>query len=170
MVQNWTLAIDKALRRSAGARMPSEWAKKVECWDTLRETGLESPASLPPELRAQASSEASSEHDNPEPNETVGTDRDIDSLILRVRPLFGRVSILAHNELVERLSEILGYSPAESPAQDEVENVIRAAVRRSILQSDDDGYALVSRNIADYPRDVLKDQFLARVWTHNLIQ
>jgi hypothetical protein len=42
-------------------------------------------------------------------------------------------------------------------------------VRRSILQSDDDGYALVSRNIADYPRDVLKDQFLASLngntWT-----
>jgi hypothetical protein len=36
-IQTWAIAIDKALRRSAGAKMPSEWAKRIECWDSLKE-------------------------------------------------------------------------------------------------------------------------------------
>jgi hypothetical protein len=43
MIQNWTVMIDKSLRQSADKRMPSEWAKRIECWDSLRETELETP-------------------------------------------------------------------------------------------------------------------------------
>jgi hypothetical protein len=55
-IQNWAVAVDKALRHSAGARMPSEWAKKVECWDSLKEIRLEPSLPLPPELQSQPQS------------------------------------------------------------------------------------------------------------------
>ena len=161
MIQDWTTAIDKGLRRSAGDRMPSEWAKKVECWDSLREINLESPIPLPPELRARVPAEYGPEPEKSETDETLSADRDVDSLILRIRPIFGRVDILTRDELVAKLADALGYSPAEGIGQEEAGNVIRTAVRRCILQEEDGGYAMVSRNIADYSREVLKDQFLA---------
>jgi hypothetical protein len=33
--------------------MVSEWAKKVECWETIRETELELPEPLPPDMQVQ---------------------------------------------------------------------------------------------------------------------
>jgi hypothetical protein len=45
--------IDKALRKTAGNRMVSEWAKKVDCRDALRELAFDLPDKLPPELSSQ---------------------------------------------------------------------------------------------------------------------
>jgi hypothetical protein len=51
MIEAWTVEIDKRLRSTAKTRMPSEWAKKAECWEALRETPLKLPRLLPPEMR-----------------------------------------------------------------------------------------------------------------------
>lgn len=50
LVRAWAPLIDRALRKSAGQRNPSEWYKKEECWTELRAhlPGLADP--LPPEL------------------------------------------------------------------------------------------------------------------------
>lgn len=61
MLQDWSTEIDKALRETAGSRMPSEWAKKVDCRDALRDISLPLPAPLPPELTAQTAMRASGE-------------------------------------------------------------------------------------------------------------
>jgi hypothetical protein len=53
MIEGWTGEIDRRLRATAKTRMPSEWAKKVECWEAIRDLPLKLPASLPPELRSQ---------------------------------------------------------------------------------------------------------------------
>jgi hypothetical protein len=53
MIGSWVVEVDKQLRRTAGSRMVSEWAKKVECWETIRETELELPEPLPPEMQVQ---------------------------------------------------------------------------------------------------------------------
>ena len=50
MLQGWVHEIDKALRETAGNRMPSEWAKKVDCRDALRAIVLPLPKPLPPEF------------------------------------------------------------------------------------------------------------------------
>jgi hypothetical protein len=161
-IKSWTVSIDKALRRSAGGRMPSEWAKKVECWDSLKEIRIEPTDPMPLELQASPKSTRDAiEAESFEQAEVSDTDRGIDSLILRVRPLFGRSDAMTKDELVNKLSELLGYSASEDKAQDEIENLIRAASRRCIVQEEDGGYALVSRAIADYPREVLKEQFFA---------
>lgn len=53
LINEWVVKIDQALRRSAGSRMPSEWAKKAECWEAIREIALDLPEPLPPEMQAQ---------------------------------------------------------------------------------------------------------------------
>ena len=49
-LESWVGKIDKALRKTAGNRMVSEWAKKIECRDALRELTFDLPDKLPPEL------------------------------------------------------------------------------------------------------------------------
>lgn len=56
LLESWVGKIDKALRKTAGNRMVSEWAKKVECRDALRELSFDLPDKLPPELTTQAPS------------------------------------------------------------------------------------------------------------------
>ena len=34
-IGNWADQIDRVLRFTAGNRMPSEWAKKQQCWDEM---------------------------------------------------------------------------------------------------------------------------------------
>ena len=82
-------------------------------------------------------------------------------MILRIRPIFGRVDFLGREEPTGKLSEALGYSPAESKGQADTDNIIRSAIRRCILHEEDGGFALVGHNISDYSREMLKDQFLA---------
>ncbi|HZT26472.1 MAG TPA: AIPR family protein [Pseudolabrys sp.] len=53
VLEKWVGGIDAALRKTAGSRMVSEWAKKVECRDALREISLDLPDALPPELSSQ---------------------------------------------------------------------------------------------------------------------
>ncbi|SDT08859.1 AIPR family protein [Bradyrhizobium canariense] len=53
LLESWVGKIDKALRKTAGNRMVSEWAKKVECRDALRELSFDLPDKLPPELTCQ---------------------------------------------------------------------------------------------------------------------
>jgi hypothetical protein len=53
MVNDWVVEIDQELRRTAGSRMPSEWAKKVNCWEAVRDLALDLPQSLPPESQVQ---------------------------------------------------------------------------------------------------------------------
>lgn len=53
LLESWVAKVDKALRRTAGNRMVSEWAKKEECRDALRELSFELPEKLPAELAHQ---------------------------------------------------------------------------------------------------------------------
>jgi hypothetical protein len=50
MIEEWTVAIDRRLRETAKARMSTEWAKKADCWEALRDTPLKFSNPLPPEL------------------------------------------------------------------------------------------------------------------------
>jgi AIPR protein/Abortive infection phage resistance protein N-terminal domain len=51
LINDWVANIDQELRRTAGSRMPSEWAKKVQCWEAVRDVALDLPAPLPPEMQ-----------------------------------------------------------------------------------------------------------------------
>jgi AIPR protein len=51
MIGDWVVEIDKRLRDTAKGRMPSEWAKKADCWDAIRDAPLPLPDPLPPEVQ-----------------------------------------------------------------------------------------------------------------------
>jgi hypothetical protein len=63
----------------------------------------------------------------------------------------------------------MGYPTTDPKARSDAENIIQAAVRRGILEDGGDEISLLARNIAGYPREMLKDQFLASLngsnWT-----
>jgi len=50
MTQDWVTRADTALRKSAGNRMPSEWAKKTDCCDDMRERTPKLLKRRPPEF------------------------------------------------------------------------------------------------------------------------
>jgi hypothetical protein len=62
MIEDWIVEIDRWLRDTAKARMPSEWAKKSECWDAIRDTPLRWPEPLPPELNSHYGKSAPQAH------------------------------------------------------------------------------------------------------------
>ena len=50
-VQTWSVEVNRILLDSAGGKMVSEWAKKQECWETVRESKYPSVQSGIPELK-----------------------------------------------------------------------------------------------------------------------
>ncbi len=53
LMAEWARAVDTELRRSAGMKMPSEWAKRSDCWQAIREAEVKVPATGMPELSVQ---------------------------------------------------------------------------------------------------------------------
>lgn len=52
MIAEWARTVDAELRRSAGMKMPTEWAKRPDCWLAVRSATVKLPSSRVPELGA----------------------------------------------------------------------------------------------------------------------
>ncbi len=169
LLEAWAIAIDKILRRTAGERMPSEWSKKVDCWDAVRESRLDVPEPPPPEVQAEDSITKPEKANVTEFGDDLAADFDRNDLICGIRQLFTRNNRLPRDEATHRLLESLGYQQTDQRAHEELDNAIRTAVRRGILEHNGQGLVLATRNISDYKRDFLKDQFVASMdsnsWT-----
>lgn len=50
-IQTWAAEVNKVLHDAAGGRMISEWAKKPECWEAVREASYTEPTQGIPEMR-----------------------------------------------------------------------------------------------------------------------
>jgi hypothetical protein len=50
LIRSWSHHLDRLIRLSAGSRMPTEWAKKEECWNLIRQSIPQVDAPLPPEI------------------------------------------------------------------------------------------------------------------------
>jgi hypothetical protein len=50
-IQTWAGEVNKVLHDSAGGKMISEWAKKLECWDAVRDATYSDPIEGVPEIR-----------------------------------------------------------------------------------------------------------------------
>jgi hypothetical protein len=70
---------------------------------------------------------------------------------------------------INELARALGFQRTSSRVREELDNTIRTAVRRGILENQGTALRLFARSIEQYDRDFLKDQFLAsligRQWT-----
>jgi hypothetical protein len=170
LVRQWAVAIDQLLRRTAGNRMPSEWAKRVECWDAVREAKLDLPGHLPPELNAPTTPADGNGFDPIDVGDVNEADTDLSSLILRIRPLFAREATLHRDALATRLADLMGHAATDAKAQADTENIIQAAIKRGILLDEGGDVSLLGRNISEYPRDVLKEQFLASMNGNNWME
>jgi hypothetical protein len=53
LFDRWARAADQVLRSTAGSRMPTEWAKKPECWEAFKQALPSPPDPLPLELASQ---------------------------------------------------------------------------------------------------------------------
>ena len=63
--EEWARAADQVLRSSAGSRMPTEWAKKPECWEAFKQALPTLPKTLPRELASQAAMPAGARQADP---------------------------------------------------------------------------------------------------------
>jgi hypothetical protein len=53
LFEDWAKLVDCTLRTTAASRMPTEWAKKAECWEAFKQSVPTLPQQLPPELLSQ---------------------------------------------------------------------------------------------------------------------
>lgn len=162
LIGNWADQIDRVLRFTAENRMPSEWAKKQECWNKIRETEeLEIGAAPPREFKTPAAASISAELGIPQSNGGAESDVNRDELICNIRQMFSGAEVRSRDDVIARLQASTDNERLDDQIREELNNAIRTAVRRGILEHRGDGLALSARNITDYQREFLKDQYLA---------
>jgi hypothetical protein len=155
LIDECTVQIEQAIRATAEEQMPGEWAKRSECWDRICETELDIQSPIPPEFR-ETPADA---HAQIEERQAPGAAKFIsarDELICGIRQVLGDSEAKSRDDVIARLQRVF---PNNQP-REELDGVIRAALRRNILQSRGDGLALATRNIIDYKHDFLREQFV----------
>jgi type I restriction enzyme S subunit len=95
---------------------------------------------------------------------TIEIDRT--DLICRIRRVFGTGGAREREDAIRELAKDLGAQRVGSRIREELENGIRTAVRRGVLEADGTELRLAARMIDDYDRDFLKGQFLASLGGH----
>jgi hypothetical protein len=167
LIEKWTDQIDQLLRLNAGKSMPSESAKKEECWDQIRDSLFDMGGSPPPEFVVDTSVTDAVELGSSSVDGDTTSDIDRDDLMCDIRQILRGAEVRTREDIIGQLQAPAGN--LDNSIREELENAVRVAVRRHILESRREGLTLATRNIADYERDFLKDQFIAslqgRAWT-----
>ena len=120
-------------------------------------------STLPPELAASTSTQTK-DHSEPQLSQSKGDaafDADRDDLICNIRQLFRSSEVKTREEVISALQTSTGEQHFDDLMREELDNIIRTAVRRGILEHRGDGLTIATRSIADYERTFLKDQFVA---------
>jgi hypothetical protein len=72
------------------------------------------------------------------------------------------------DDVIAAMKSSFDGTRSDEDIREECDNIIRAAVRRGILDHKSGGLIICARNIGDYDRNFLKDQFVAsmrgRTW------
>jgi predicted helicase len=88
-------------------------------------------------------------------------EQDHEDLICRIRHMFGDGEDRERDAAIGALVRELGCQDAASRIHTAVEHALRIAIERSILVDKSGGLRLSARNIEQYERHLLKEQFLA---------
>ena len=176
MLGEWVVLVDRELRRTAESKMPSEWAKNSKCWDSIQQLELAIPTPAPVELSSEGldlengiRSIIRSQIDGGPAQETVAT-VDSEDWILGLRDVFSDGDTRDRDEAIVELARQFGFKRTGSKIRDEIDKLLRSAVRRGILVSHGKGIALAASKITDYERDFLKDQFVASMPSRGWIE
>ena len=103
---------------------------------------------------------------SPSPSSAAEFDVGREDLICNIRQMFRGTEVRNRGDVIAELQTLVVDQHIDDQVREEFENGIRTAVRRGILESRENGLALAARNIADYQRDFLKDQFVAAMQGH----
>ena len=125
LIGNWAVQIDQLLRLTAEKRMPSEWAKKQECWDEIRDAKMEIPTPPPAELARMSPDAKAVDTATPSPSVGTPSDEDRDDLICSLRQLFRSAEVRSREEIVAELKAVA----IELGNTDHVEEEIDSAIR-----------------------------------------
>jgi hypothetical protein len=149
---------------------------------TIEQTSIEKTIAPPPALVAKKSraepmpdlfstappAKAHSEPATPTARPANIEDYDRDELCAEIRRLFNDGAVRERDASIVELARRLGYHRTGSTIRETLNNALITAVRRGILQNEHDQLSLLCRNIEQYERDFLKNQFIAslggRTW------
>ncbi len=113
-----------------------------------------------------------SEPTPPAPRTTHAEDLDRDELCAEIRKLFNDGAVRERDAAIDDLARALGHQRTGKNIRETLDNALRTAVRRGILDNESSYLKLRYRNIEQHEaddRDALKEQFLAslggRAWT-----
>ncbi len=106
--------------------------------------------------RRESTSDTSGKSENTPINEI-----DREEIICLVRQIFSDGVEREREPAIVEMARALGYQRTGPVIAEELDNAIRTAVRRGILNNSGDSLRLAARTIEQYDRDFLKDQFLA---------
>jgi hypothetical protein len=82
-----------------------------------------------------------------------------------IREVFSDGSARDRDDAIREISQALGYGRVGSNIRDALDDDLRTAVRRGILQNDRNGLSLLCRNIGEYERDHLVKMLIAAMGT-----
>lgn len=99
--------------------------------------------------------------DDQSTDDSARVDSDREELIFRIRQYFSDGVDREREEAITGIARELGYKRTGVRIAEELDNAIRAAVRRGILENDALTLRLATRSVTDYQREFLKEQFLA---------
>jgi len=142
----------------------SPMAVAVESGSSKGSVAGSSPREKPSRMLLQAAEPQSAPYKPQPPSASV----DREDLICLIRQIFTIGGARSRETAIRELATELGYERVGLRIREEIENAIRAAVRRGIVLSEGEQLRIDCRSIEDYQRDFLKDQFLAslqgRAW------
>ncbi|BBO06289.1 hypothetical protein SG09_56390 [Bradyrhizobium ottawaense] len=138
-----------------------EYCKQAACWAAVEKMSIRIGNTFPSDVRTIQSSRQQSLNSGSVQADTISDELPGQERILHIRQIFSGSSTLSRERVIVRLGELSGYSQLDDVSRREMENTIRTAVRRGILESHGDQLSIQAHAITDFDKDFLKEQFLS---------
>jgi hypothetical protein len=164
--------IDEVIERHGG--WPGAFAQRIPSTDAVVASDADTGAGAAPATGQQALLMDDEEPESSRPDREVGRstpidDLETDDLIGAVRQLFSDGSVRDRDTAIGDLAGQVGFTRIGSRIRESLDNALRTAVRRGILENNGSGLRTQARSFEEYDRAFLKDQFLAslqgKAWT-----
>jgi len=97
------------------------------------------------------------------------TDLEKDDLVALARQVFVEAGDLDRADAIAEMAQRLGYQRTGARIREELDNVLRTAVRRGVLINEAGKLRVLARTVDQYERPFLKEQFLASLPGRNWI-
>ncbi|UGY02462.1 AIPR family protein [Bradyrhizobium quebecense] len=138
-----------------------EYCKQAACWAVVEKMPIRIGNMFPPDVRSIQASRPEPRNGEAIRIDTVSDELSGQERILNIRQIFNGSGTLSRDHVIVRLGELSGYSALDDASRKEMENTIRTAVRRGILESRGDQLGIQAHAITDFDKDFLKEQFLS---------